>query len=213
MKTLQLIIVIFVLSITPSIAQSLQLENSREIYFSMDPIGTKEYGMQYKTGLNENTALRFAFSSFTAEFSAINPSVSYQYPSSQLDIGGGIEAGLEKRISIGERTAVFYGVDLLVDVDYEHSQSESPILPVESRGLNDFSVSPGFGFKSGVILDIKNGFFAAVEISPRLVYRFSADEHIAGTVVSTDRTHAVGFDADVEAMKISIAYRWQRSYK
>ncbi|HER09637.1 MAG TPA: hypothetical protein ENO20_12085 [Bacteroides sp.] len=211
MRTFLMVIVISGLTIIRLTAQSVQPENSREIYFSMDPIGSKAYGMQYKTGLNENTMLRFAFSSFNAAFSSTRPALSYNYPSTQLDIGGGLEAGLEKRVLLTEKVSAFYGVDFVAQMAYTHQRSDNPTLPEDIRALNDVTLSPGFGFKSGLLLHLKNGFFAAVELSPRLFYQFSSDEQRAGNHVAADRHHTFGFNADVEAMKISLAYRWHKS--
>ncbi|HDS07686.1 MAG TPA: hypothetical protein ENO05_08675 [Bacteroides sp.] len=174
----------------------------------MDPIGTKTYGIQYKTNLNDHTILRFAFSSFDAGFKATRPAQSSQYPSSTFGIGTDMEAGIEKRVSFTEKVSAFYGIDFVFGFGWMHNQSDNPSLSIDSRNTNDFSISPGIGFKSGILLELRNGFFAAAEISPMLFYRFTSDEQISGTRTAVSREHDLGFQANADALKISLAYRW-----
>lgn len=192
----------------PLTAQPVQPEKFREIYLSMDPIGTKTYGIQYKTNLNDHTILRFAFSSFDAGFTTTRPAQTFQYPSSTFDIGTGMEAGLEKRVSFTEKVSAFYGIDFVFGFEWIHNKSDNPSLPIDARNTNDFSFSPGIGFKSGILLELRNGIFVAAEISPMLFYRYTSDEQIVGTHTAVSRVHDLGFRANVDALKISLAYRW-----
>ena len=208
MNKFMFVILISGLILLPLTSQPVQPEKFREIYFSMDPIGTKTYGIQYKKSLNEHTILRFAFSSFDAGFTATRPAQTFQYPSSTFGIGTHMEAGLEKRVSFTEKVSAFYGIDFVFGVDWMHTRSDDPSIATDSRNTNDVSFSPGIGFKSGILLDLRNGFFAAAEISPLLFYRFASDEQIAGTHTAADIVHDLGFQANADAVKISLAYRW-----
>jgi hypothetical protein len=210
MKATLLMILISGLSIISLTAQPDEPAHSREIYFSMSPIGTRAYAIQYKTGLNDRTVLRFALSGFNAGYSTYLPSESNEYPSAHFSVDGNIEAGIEKRVALTERMAAFYGLDIVLSSRYTHSRSDDPNLPIELRALNDRSISPGFGFKSGFLVNIKNGFFASAEINPLLAYTFSSNEEIVHSALSTSKTQGVGFYIRVETVKLSLVYRWEK---
>lgn len=183
----------------------------REIYLTGSVPSVSDLGIQYKLGLNDNTLLRFGILHINSNWDKFTPAVSNEYPSSDLMINGGLEVGLEKRFAASENMQVFYGIDLICYAGYSSSRSDNPNLREDMRNLERFTVSPGLGFKSGIILNLKNNFFISAELSPQLLYRYQKLERITGADISTDRRHGFDLNLNTESLRISLIYKWKRS--
>jgi len=188
--------------------QPVQLENSNELYFSVSPISPRSYGIQYKYGLSTHTAFRVALTNINIGYNSYIPAETNQFSNSDFVAHGGIEFGLEKRYMLADKIGAFYGFDFVFYGRYGHGWSNNPNLPIVSRQLNDISISPGLGFKSGFIATIKNGFSASAEISPQLLYNHSSHDRVIDSKVEADKSNALGFNMDFKSVKISLLYQW-----
>ena len=90
-------------------AQQITQLNQREIYISSLAISTGNFGLQYKSSINESTFFRLALLSINTGFESFTPVVTNEFSNSDFEINGGLEVGLEKRSSITERMKIFYG--------------------------------------------------------------------------------------------------------
>ncbi len=198
------------LSVTLMQAQSSRPDNSKEIYLSASLSTPRTYGIQYKSSLNENTLFRLAFTNAAVDYRGFSPARSYEYPHSDFELSGGIEVGIEKRLELADRVGIFYGIDLSCYSRYHRTGTDSPNLAEDLRRLNFVSFSPGVGFKSGFIAEIKNGFMVSAEINPQLYYRYSSNEQIINSEISKDRVNAFGMFLGMETVKLSLIYRWEK---
>ena len=184
--------------------------NQKEIYISSSAISTGNFGLQYKSGINESTFFRLALLSINTGFESFTPVVTNQFSSSDFEINGGLEVGLEKRSSITEKMKIFYGIDLICNSGYRRNRSDSPNLPEDLRALDDLYIYPGLGFKSGVILNIKNDFFISAELSPQILYKYYSHERITNSELRKERTTGFDLNLNNESVRISLIYRWTK---
>jgi len=208
---IKLSISLTIITLTVSLfARQDPLSNKREIYISSSAISAGNFGIQYKSGLNENTLIRLALISINTGFESFTPAVTNEFRTSDFDMNGGFEVGLEKRFSSSEKLKIFYGIDLICNSGYGKNISSNPNLPEDLRALDDFYIYPGLGFKSGVILNIKNDFFISAELSPHILYKYNSHERIVNSELRKDRTTGFDLNLNNESIRISLIYRWAK---
>ena len=93
---------------------------------------------------------------------------------------------------------------------YRRNRSDSPNLPEDLRALDDLYIYPGLGFKSGVILNIKNDFFISAELSPQILYKYYSHERITNSELRKERTTGFDLNLNNESVRISLIYRWTK---
>jgi len=189
-------------------AQDLSVSDRHEIGISVSSFSPAKFGMQFKTGINENTMLRIGLFNLESVFNKYSPGISNDYPENRLNLNLGLEAGFERRSLVAERLELMYGIGLNFRSLVIRNYANDPNLPVESRSLVHYLISPGIGINFGVNMKISENFILAAELLPYLAYYHRVDEQLNGTDVVRNKTNGVEFVMDSETVRLSFIFRW-----
>jgi hypothetical protein len=192
------------------LAQESGTDKRKELYLNGNILTFNDFGLQYKSQLKSGNFFRIGVTNLLANLSKQNP---YQpnlvyLPSVRTEFSGTFEIGLEKRAQITERLSAFYGINFIAGIGFNRTKTEDPTLSEDLRHLSILSMSTGFGFNSGIIYKISDEFSAAAEISPRLLYSYSAIQRIDESVKVKDTSQGVSFGFNNQSVKISLIYTW-----
>jgi hypothetical protein len=213
MKTMEktCIYVFFIACISSSLfAQDPGETRSREIYLSGNILTFSDFGLQYKSELQNNTWFRIGLASLNPYYHQENPGSSGAYDHSFFNISGSFDLGLEKRRSINEKLIAFYGINLYSSVNFNRNKTEDPALPLGLRYVDTYNFSSGFGFNSGLILNLSDNFAISAEIKPRLLINYSSSQYVTGTYKTTDTSMGGSFSFNSSSVSISFIYRWSK---
>ena len=213
MRILQLSLIaltIFGLISTNLFSQESKPGKVKELYLNGNLLTFNNFGLQYKSELNNGNFFRIGWVNFYTGFSNLKDGTSPQYNSSDFHFNGDFEIGLEKRKQISERLTFFYGINFLTMTSFNIHKKEDPGMPLDQRSLNDLNLSPGIGFDTGLMFKITGDFSIAAEIMPALLFNYASREEISGTETVKDTQTGVSLDFNTQSVLISLVYRWNK---
>jgi len=184
-------------------AQETQEKKAHELYLYGNLHDLALTGIAYKSEIKSGTFFRLGATNLAiSNFSSTN---SNSYPYDTFSLGGGIQAGLEKRVMLTQKLSAFYGVDLTTSVNFSNSEFNYPEIPYTAR-IMEFT--PGFSFGSGLIFSIIKNFSLALNVEPAMLMRFSSSKRIYPTYTDKSSSTTFHFHLDIDDIKLSLVYRW-----
>lgn len=206
-----IIAILFALISQSLVAQESETGKIKELYLSGNLFTFNNFGLQYKSELKSGNFFRIGVNEINFEYSKQNVgSPSAIYPSSSSLYAETFEVGLEKRMQITNRMTAFYGINFVTMTSFQRNKREDPTLPADSRHLVYFSLSPGFGFNSGFIFKITEEFSLSAEVIPRLLFKYSSTERIAGSTKVKDSSTGLSLNLDNQSVRVSLIYKWNK---
>jgi len=184
-------------------AQETQDKKAHEIYLYGNLLEFNLTGIAFKSEIRPNRFFRISATNLGFSNQVQNPDKPQHTKS--LSFSGGLQLGLENRISITERLSAFYGVDLTASLTYQKNEFVAPANTITNRSS---VFSPGFSFGSGFILNVARNFFVSVELEPSIFMNFTSQESKAQSVTTKNVTTSYHFHLDSDDVKIGLIYRW-----
>jgi hypothetical protein len=186
-----------------TVAQETQEKKAHELNFYGNLHDLALTGISYKSEINNGTFIRIGATNLAiSNYSSTNTD---SYPYNIFSVGGGIQAGLEKRIVLTQKLSAFYGVDITTSVTSSKGDFNNPEIPYTTSSLE---FVPGFTFGSGFIFSIFKNFSLALNIEPAMLMRFSSLKSIYPTYTDKANTTIFQFRLDIDDIKLSLVYRW-----
>lgn len=181
----------------------------KELYLSGNLLTFDNFGLQYKSELNNGNFFRIGMTNIYAMTSKSNEAIPVPViPSTSSHYAGTFDIGLEKRKQITNKLTCFYGLNFVITTSLDRNKREDPTLSRDLRHLNNFSINPGFGFNSGFIYKISDEFSISAELIPQLLYNYSSRERISGTDKVLDTIQGGSFIFDNRSVLVSLIYKW-----
>lgn len=207
---LKITIAIFLANILSSHIVDAQTK-TRELYLTGIGITDLQFGLQYKASPNGKIFFRYSFINFETSYNKHTPSSTTIFPSSDFHTHLGLEAGIEIRKNINQRMVIYTGLNLIAEGDFMREKSDNPLLPAEFREMDRYTISPGLGLNSGVILNLGSGLMLSAEIAPKILMNFILIEDQVDPDNKTF-TRYTTFDMllNTQSVSISIIYQWNK---
>ena len=184
---------------------------SKEIWLTGYLFNYNGFGLQYKSQKGSETYLRIGFNNLNAGFNKRNIDETMGgYPTLTTNFSFKFEIGLEKRKAITEKLSAFYGINFIAGSVYVRNKTENPTLPSNLRYLDDYEISPGLGFNSGLMLNLKNAFSLAAEITPELSYSYKTHQRIISMTKAKETYNSGYININNELIRISLIYNWSK---
>ena len=185
---------------------------SKEIYLTGKILDFTNLGLEYKSEIKENTFFRMGINNLSLNLQRDkngDPNSIFP-PTKRYAVSGRYEFGIEKRKIITDKLQAFYGIDIFTWGSFYRHFQQDPSLPYDLRFHDNLSVTPGFSFKSGLILKISDAFSIAAEIAPEIFYSFGYNEKTVGNIKVKDTSSNGIISISNQNVWIAFVYKWDK---
>lgn len=187
-------------------SQNQFLSKTRELYLTSHSLTGNNLGVQYKSSTDDKLFYRFGlFNLIVSKTDNVSSNIG-NYPERWIESSVLLQTGIEKRLSIAEKSNIYYGIDFIGHTSFTRHRLDSPIMPEEEKNIDTFIIKAGIGIPLGCIVNLKNNFFIAVEIEPEIFY----EKRTATKNEYKNEWTFANFNLDTETIKISLIYKWNK---
>jgi hypothetical protein len=155
-------------STIPSFAQDTTKADKkiREYALSLTSFSSMNVYIRYKRQIKGRTFFKVELINLSGSRSENKPEISSSYGSTQYNLSGGLQCGLEFRKSITNAFTFFHGPNIGLICFSNIAASDNPSIPADETKSFSQNYSLGIPYSLGILFHLNNHFFMSAEINP-----------------------------------------------
>lgn len=172
--------------------------------------GGMAFGLVYKRQVAAKRYFRMSIADISFYRNQSDPVYTNQFPSRHLRVEAELNVGVEWRFRLHKRVSTYTGIDVLAGFGYYQNRLVNPSLPPQQLKDEDYSITAGLAFNSGVIIDVHDMIKVGLNVSPDVFYRFSPWDYENGVQEFKGANHRVSTSFSSGSIQLQVIFHWER---
>ena len=169
------------------------------------------FGLLYKRQVSEHRFFRLSLADIRFTGIRDEPYYSNQFPTRRTNFSANLTMGVEFRFKLHKLVTTYTGIDVLAGFRHYTYRVSNPSLPVREQITQDYTITAGLAFNSGVLFEVHELVKVGLNLSPDVYYWFSPWENDFGSGnIYKGKTHGVSTSFGSSSVQLLVIFRWER---